>query len=421
MERAMIVLLSTFISMASAQDADVRLLHLSPDAGDLEAYAGGTLAASGVSYLEGSAPSPIAPGFQQVDVAESGSAGATVFATTFVDFQANDQYDLVAYGSQASMGILALASSAGGVPGGSNRLQFANVAEGTPAMDIYLPAIDQVVADDLPYGGNDTVQVAASGPFTVMLDIDDDSGADWIFDLPDIGSGQDVNMLVTSENGDLSMVIWLQDGTVEVVPGLFIPKPTVQFVHLSPDLPATDVYIGFSFLPIFENMTFGTASLPASIKRGQVGFTLAPAGLPPTSPFGEGATRLEAETDYTVFTYGEEANLRYGSVIDMEEVPGSLAVRVLHTALGVGPTTVSIDGTIVDSFVRRGQGHEAYYSTGAFQLGFDNTLDGVDDFVFDVPDYGTASLNLFLATSEALETRLYVDQPDGTLLVLDPL
>ena len=42
----MTLLISLLTSIAVAQDADVRFLNLSPDAGDLEAYAGGTLYAS---------------------------------------------------------------------------------------------------------------------------------------------------------------------------------------------------------------------------------------------------------------------------------------------------------------------------------------------------------------------------------------
>ncbi len=417
----MILLLSTFLGLASAQDAETRFLNLSYDAGDLDAYVGGSLLTANVGYLEGSAPASVTPGFMAVELAESGTYGASILATSFVDFVADSRRDIVAYGSADSMGVLALADDASNVPVGFNRLQISHVAEGTPDIDIYLPATGATVADDLPFGGADSINVSASGAFTVMLDIDDDSGADWIFDLPDIGSGEHVNLLVTAEAGDLSIVIWSTDGTVQVVPGVFIPKPTVQFVHLSPDMAPLDVYIGFSFSPVFENLSFGMASVPTPVKRGSLGFTLSPAGVPPTSPFGEGTTRLEAETDYTVYAFGEVSNLLYGSVVDEEVVPGSLALRVLHTSLGLGPVAVFVDGVEESPFLRRGQKMKGFYPTGAFQLGVDNTFDGVEDFVFDVPDYGDAMINVFLATDELLELHLFVDQPDGTLLQLDAL
>jgi len=415
----MTLLISLLTSLAVAQDADVRFINLSPDAGDLEAYAGGTLYASGVGYLEGSSAVAVAAGFQTAEIAESGSGGANPYVSTLISLDAGESYNVVAYGDVATMALLSVIDDNSAVPAGTNRLQLSHVAEGVADIDVFIPGTGSLSADDLPYGANDTI-LGPDGEITIVFDVDDDQWADYIFDMPDLGTGRLLNLLVIGEEENLSMVVWEDDGTISVVDGVFIPKPTLRYIQLSPDLPAVDMYVGFGFDPLIEGSTYGTMTVPQSVSPGPQGITLTEAGLPPTSSFLTASGNFQPETDYVVMTYGPAANLRGKAFPDPPPHDTDQTVRIVHGSALVTRCQVLADG-VAQGITRRGDSVNFLHAPGAFTLELDEGGDGVVEYTFDVPDTGSDHVNLFFATNDAFETRLYIDYGDGSLDVVDPL
>ncbi len=415
----MTLLISLLTSLAVAQDADVRFINLSPDAGDLEAYAGGSLYASGVGYLEGSSSVPVASGFQTAEIAESGSGGANPYVSTLISLDAGESYNVVAFGSVATMSLLSVVDDSSAIPAGTNRLQLSHVAEGVADIDVFIPGTGSLSIDDLPYGANDTI-LAPDGEIIIVFDVDDDQWADYFFEMPDMGTGQLLNLLVIGEEENLSMVVWEADGTITVVDGVFIPKPTLRYVQLSPDLPAVDMYVGFGFDPLIEGSTFGTITAPQNVSPGLQGITLTEAGLPPTSSFLTASGNFQPETDYAVVTFGPMGNLRGKAFADPPAHPTDQTVRIVHASAVVTRCQVLANG-VAQGNARRGDDVTYLHAPGSFLLELDEGADGSVEYAFDVPDTGAEHVNLFFATNDAFETRLYIDYGDGTLDVVDPL
>ena len=106
----------------------------------------------------------------------------------------------------------------------------------------------------------------------------------------------------------------------------------VRVVHLSPDAPAVDVFIGGGE-PTVRQLTFGTSSPVRTVTAGSSELKVGPVTAP---------VRLEAERDYTAVVFGKLAKLAVNVLEDDRRAlaTNNVRVRVIHAADGVGTVNV---------------------------------------------------------------------------------
>jgi hypothetical protein len=414
--------LSLLLSSAFAQDADVRALNLSPDADAVDMFVDGAAGATGVGFLQASGFEIVPSGPALVEFAPTGLGAGAAIASSSATLSSSKSYTSILYGSVGALHAITLLDDSVGIASGTSRLQILHAAEGFGAMDLYVPQGKSILTDDIPYRAFDSIDVPV-GSFDLFIDLDNDSSEDWTFELPPLVDGEVLTLAIVADGGALTAVLLAEDGTLNAVQGVFIPKPSLRFVQMSPDLPTADLFVGFDFVPEFTNLTFGTASDTLLIRRGSTAFTLAPAGTPPTSPYGEGSGKLESDVDYIAFSYGLRANLGFKAftIKDMTPYPTQTGLRVIHTAVDLAASIdIYDDGVLLHDDVAFGRPAGAVRAPGPFTLGIDEDNDGILEHTFSVPDFGAgAFVNLFVATDAAGTPMLFAVKPNDEFAQID--
>lgn len=124
----------------------------------------------------------------------------------------------------------------------------------------------------------------------------------------------------------------MEDGGTDIKPPT--PIARVRALHLSPDAPAVDVFIGAATTPAITGLTFGNGTAVAGVPAGRTSFRVASATL--------NDVLLEQDRDYTAFAFGKLNNLQLNALENDTRGLSSnnVRVRVIHAADGVGTVNV---------------------------------------------------------------------------------
>lgn len=200
--------------------ADVRVLHLSPDAPAVDVFVDQTTpaAVSGLAFLEGTDYISLDPGSYRIDVSASGSAPSqSVLTVPNLDLQDAASYTAVAYGNLASISALALLDDDSNLSTGSIRVRAIHTAVGVGQVDIWnIPASGSpsVLYADVDFGVAGGYLDLPAGTYTIGFDVDNDATPDVVFDLPALAAGTVANVFAVSQGGSVFLVAQLQDGTI---------------------------------------------------------------------------------------------------------------------------------------------------------------------------------------------------------------
>ena len=213
---------------------------------------------------------------------------------------------------------------------------------------------------------------------------------------------------------------------------------SIRSIHLSPDAPAVDVYVGspWVYRSVGPELSFGDASefypslpdydLLTVVPNGTTGDELL---------FGE-PTIFFQDSDldlpggcYTTVVYDNAANL---DVVVLEDdyspIPrGLIRLRAFHAAPSVGQVDlydVTIPGApvLVEEDLDFGNaGAVLELPAEAFSLGLDVDDDGRADLVFDVPELAEGSVvNAFASEDAAGDIAIIAQLDGGTAVRIDP-
>ncbi|MFT3710542.1 MAG: DUF4397 domain-containing protein [Archangium sp.] len=119
-----------------------------------------------------------------------------------------------------------------------------------------------------------------------------------------------------------------EDGGIPMV----TPTARIRAVHLSPDAPAVDVFVGAAVG--VSGLTFSNSSVVKEVPAGRTSLRVATASL--------NDVLLEADRDYTAFAFGKLNNLQLNALENDTRGLSSnnVRVRVIHAADGVGTVNV---------------------------------------------------------------------------------
>ncbi|WP_051258622.1 DUF4397 domain-containing protein [Chitinibacter tainanensis] len=334
--------------------AQLRVIHASPDAPNVDVYAGGNKVLSNVPYQAASGLLTVNPGALAVKVTPTGSSTGVINAT--LDLKADTLTTVVAVHEVAKIEPLVIAEASAAPATGKARLRVVHGAATAPAVDIYIttPTADlATTAATIPnvaFKGVSAalevapadyrVRVTAAGSKTVVFD----SGT-----LP-VAAGNDLlAVAVPQANGSapISLLLVSRASSGNVTQVLDV-NAKLRVVHASPDAPAVDVLANGS--AILSNVPFFTASSYLTVPA--VNYTVA-LNLAGTSTQAlTGSLQLAKASNVTVFAVGLAAGspaLQYLVAKDDASLPpaGQAKVRVVHAS----PNAPAVDVYANDALV----------------------------------------------------------------------
>jgi len=124
----------------------------------------------------------------------------------------------------------------------------------------------------------------------------------------------------------------------------------IRLAHLSPDMPATDVYLYSFGNPdarfVLHHVSYGTVSAYRTVPAGDYGVAMRAAGAPASSqPVLSASITIAAGHAYTAAAVGPRPGLRLQVLTDDLTTPaGKALVRVIQASLKQRTVTVSWDG-----------------------------------------------------------------------------
>jgi hypothetical protein len=212
--------------------AQVRVVHLSPDAPAVDVYVNGE--ASGIAdapFLAATGFVALPPGEYSFAVAPAGTDFASAVPVTLdVTLADGDAYTAIAHGyldtSVESNGfaITPFAADLSAPTDGTFRVQVVHAAAASAfaKVDIWNitdPANPQPLIPDFDYGEEVTTELPTNTAFTLGVDIDADATPDAVFEIPDSLTGFVGVYAVNDVNGAPSLLAHFEDGTsVQLTP-----------------------------------------------------------------------------------------------------------------------------------------------------------------------------------------------------------
>ncbi|WP_273432363.1 DUF4397 domain-containing protein [Chitinibacter tainanensis] len=334
--------------------AQLRVIHASPDAPNVDVYAGGNKVLSNVPYQAASGLLTVNPGALAVKVTPTGSSTGVINAT--LDLKADTLTTVVAVNEMAKIEPLVITEASAAPATGKARLRVVHGAATAPAVDIYIttPTADLATTTatipNVAFKGVSAalevapadyrVRVTAAGSKTVVFD----SGT-----LP-VAAGNDLlAVAVPQANGSapISLLLVSRASSGNVTQVLDV-NAKLRVVHASPDAPAVDVLANGS--AILSNVPFFTASSYLTVPAANYTVALNLAGT--STQALTGSLQLAKASNVTVFAVGLATGspaLQYLVAKDDASLPpaGQAKVRVVHAS----PNAPAVDVYANDALV----------------------------------------------------------------------
>jgi hypothetical protein len=198
--------------------AQVRAIHLSPDAPDVDIFVDGDgPVVSDLAFPEGTGYLTVPAGSYDFDVAPAGAGvGSSVLSVSGLALAEGEAYTVVAYDEVASITALALTDDLSAVGGSNIRLRAIHVASAVGEVDIWNvtdPGDPQPIYTNVEFGDVAPYVELPVAAYSVGFDVDGDSVPDVVFDVPELPAGTIVNVFAVSSDADVFLIAQLADGT----------------------------------------------------------------------------------------------------------------------------------------------------------------------------------------------------------------
>lgn len=260
------------------REAQLRVVHASPDAPAVNVLVDGTAVLSAVEYKEGSAFLDLDQGSYDIAVEAITPAGnAVVIDLPATSLSADNDYSVLAIGkvAGATLAPLVIANPDTAVTSGQARAQVVHAAPDAPAVSVYVtaPGADLAGTSALgtfSFGENLGPVEVPTGDYQIRVTLAGDP-ATVVFDAGTVTlpAGADLLLVAVANTttGPAPITLLVNDGTTQAE---LLDVGTVADVragHLSPDAPAVDVIVNDDFdSPLFNAATYpsvtGYASVP---------------------------------------------------------------------------------------------------------------------------------------------------------------
>lgn len=211
-------------SPTPAGTTNLRVLHLSPDAPNVDVIVNGDndfRAVENLPFQIGTGYLEIPAGTYDFDVVASGAdVDQSVLPIRDLTLEADEFYTAVAFDELASISALPLLDDQSPTAEGEIRLRAIHTATGVGQVDVLLlndlEAPPAILEENLDFGAAGAFLNVPAGAYRIGLDLDNDLVAELVFSLPELPAGAVAN--VYAVNGDPAglepfALVQLADGT----------------------------------------------------------------------------------------------------------------------------------------------------------------------------------------------------------------
>lgn len=347
-----IPLLVAATGLAACNDsgpAQLRVMHASPDAPEVDVLAGNTRVASGLDYGEATAQIELDAGVVTLAVQGllPGGTTATVIGPVDVDLEKDTLYTVLAVGDVANIEPLVITQPRQRVPQDSTRVRVVHAAPDAPAVDVYLTGPDANLMASAPVGSFAFKEaigpvVVSAGDYRVRVTLAGDPGT-IVFDSGTVplagGADLVIAAIENTDTGPSPIQLVVSDGTLGArVYSTGIPAD-LRVVHASADAPPVDVVANDNFsTPLVSDLAFPQATGFVSVPAATYNVKVAAAGT--TTDVIDADLTLQPAVRYSVLAVGALADIEpLVATDDARRIATAAKLRVIHGA----PTAASVD------------------------------------------------------------------------------
>ncbi len=198
---------------------NVRVLHLSPDAGLVDVYVNGALSpVTDLGFQEGTGYLELMQSTYDFDIAPAGRPiGEAVLSVASLPVMDTRSYTAVAFDFAADIMALWLEDDYESLAADTIRVRAIHTASAVGQVDIWnIPenGAPGMLYENVDFGVAGGYYDLPAGAYTIGFDVDDDSSPDVVFDLPALAGGTVANVFAVSDDmGNVFLTAQLNDGT----------------------------------------------------------------------------------------------------------------------------------------------------------------------------------------------------------------
>lgn len=205
----------------AAPTTNVRAIHLSPDAPEVDIYFNGaaTPSVTDLAFNEGTSFLTVDAGTYDVAIAPANtSVGSAVLTVNDVALAANTRYTAVAYSPVASINAMLLTDDLSTPPAGQIRVRAIHAASAVGQVDIWnIPSTGSpsLLYENVDFGVAGNYLTIPAGSYTLGFDVDNDATPDVTFTTPALAAGTVANIFAVSDAGsNVYLLAQLQNSQV---------------------------------------------------------------------------------------------------------------------------------------------------------------------------------------------------------------
>jgi len=197
----------------------VRVVHLSPDAPEVDAFLNGadTPVVASLPFGSSTASTALPAGLYDVAVSAAGTTAAeAVLAVDGLSIEPDTDYTVAAYDSLAEIRALALVDDLSDPGADTIRIRAIHTGSGIGDVDVLsIPehGVPAIVYDDLPFGETADYVELPAGAYVLGLDLDDDRVPEARYRLPHLPGGTVANVFAVADPTAVYLVAQLADGS----------------------------------------------------------------------------------------------------------------------------------------------------------------------------------------------------------------
>jgi hypothetical protein len=410
----------------------VQVVHASPDAPAVDVLANGAVALFSNQSFPGATPTiGVQSGTYDLDVVPAGgTVGDSVLSLPRTTLAPGIEYVVAAFRPLSRIAPIVYTRTTAAPAPGTIRVRAVHAADGVGEVDILAVGSGNTgtaLFRDLAEGAATLEATLPAGAYRVGIDTNNDSAAEFVFDLPSLAAGTVVDAYAINDGGDVFLLAVFPDGTEARIDPT--PLADVRALHLSADGPNVDIFANGGLFA--GNLPYLGSTGFAKLAAGATDVAIAPAG----SGIGEAVLTIDglglaANKSTTLVAYDKVASLKALAIVENFDglTTGSIRLNVAHTATGVPPVDLLAlgDENTTPTVLLSGVPFGAVAAlpdipAGAYRLGLDAGPDGQIDFTFDVPELAGGTFANVFAVNDGGDVYLVAQFRDSSTAVIPPV
>jgi len=424
--------ITKIMAESMAETADLRVIHLSPDAPAVDILANGPNAIfEDLTFGNGSAYLSVDPGTYDVLVVPADGAPADqVLSITGLTLGVDKSYTVAALGMLNNLSSVVLEDDYADLDAANIRVRAIHAADGVGEVDIWnIPDTGDpaLLYENVGYGTVGDYMDLPAGAYTLGFDVDNDATPDLIFKTPDLAAGTVANIFAVKDGDDVYLLVQLKDGSVaKIMAEAAADTAMLRVFHLSPDAPAVDVLANDTVRAV-TNLVYSECTDYLDLDVGTYTFDVVPVdGAVGDSVLNIADLALTKDMSYTAVAYGELSNIAALALVDDYSGlgAGNIRVRAVHAADGVGEVDIwNIPDTGDPAMLYENVGYGVAgdfmeLPAGTYTLGIDTDDDATPDLVFEMPALAEGAVVSIFAVMDT-DVYLLALLADGTVVQVD--